>query len=296
MAPEKGLVYLLTNKNRKTMRSFKKMVWALAAIAVMAACGTKKQSDEQTDSSSPKYLVLYYSQTGTTKALAEHLQKELGADIDSITVENPYDGTYEETIERSRQERESGFVPTLNPLNVNLDDYDVIFLGYPIWFGTYAPPVAGLLSGYDFAGKKIVPFCTFGSGGLEPSVADLKQALPEAEIAEGYGVRSARAAAIPKEVNRFLLENGYLEGEPEPLPDYSEPLPVTDEEKTIFEAACSGYRFPLGTPVTVSKRSTPDGTDYCYAVQNADGEATGTIYVTVGNEEGANPEFTRVVR
>lgn len=278
------------------MKNFKRMVWALGAMIALVSCGTKKQSDNQTESASSKYLVLYYSQTGVTKTLAEELQRELGADIDSILPENPYDGSYEQTIARGRQERESGVAPVLKPLNVNPDDYDVIFLGYPIWFGTYALPVAGLLDEYDFAEKKIVPFCTFGSGGLESSVSDLKKALPAAEIAEGYGVRTARMEAISQEVNRFLIENGYLEGEVEALPEYSEPLPVTDEDKAVFESACGSYRFPLGTPVTVGKRETAERVDYCYTVKNTDSESTATIYVTVGKEADAKPEFTRIVR
>lgn len=279
------------------MKGYKKITLALAAVAVLVACGAKKQSDKQQDmSGSSKYLVLYYSQTGTTKAVAEELQKMLGTDIDSIMPEEPYAGSYDQTIERSRQERENGVTPALMPLKVNPDDYDVIFLGYPVWFGTYALPVAGLLKEYDFAGKKVVPFCTFGSGGLESSAEDLKKALPEAEIAEGYGVRTARMAAVPKELNRFLVENGYLEGELEALHDYSEQQPVTDEDKAVFDAACGGYRFPLGTPLTVGKRSTADGTDYLYTVKNADNEGTATIYVTVGKEADAKPEFTRIVR
>ncbi len=279
------------------MKSYKKIVLALSAMAVIAGCGAKSPADvQQSGSDSPKYLVLYYSQTGTTKAVAEEFQKKLGADIDSIALENPYSGTYEQTIERGRQERDSGNTPALLPLNSNPGDYDVIFLGYPVWFGTYAIPVASLLKDYDFAGKKVVPFCTFGSGGLESSAEDLKKALPKAEIAAGYGVRTARSAAVAKEVNRFLIENGYLEGEVEPLPDYSEQQPVTEEEKAIFDAACSGYRYPLGTPLTAGKRSTPDGTDYIYTVENSNGGGTATIYVTVGKEAGAAPEFTRIVR
>lgn len=286
------------------MKHNKWITWTMVSVVALVACGTwmvtscssKKQPDKEAGDTTPKYLVLYYSQTGSTKAVAEELQQELGADIDSIVPEEPYDGTYEQTIERSQQERQKGITPAVKVLNVNPDDYDVIFLGYPIWFGTYAPPVAGLLNKYDFAGKKVVPFCTFGSGGLETSTENLKQALPKAEIANGYGVRTVRTYAIQKEVNRFLIENGYIEGEVEALADYSEQQPVTDEEKAIFESACGDYKFPLGTPVTVGKRTTADGTDYCYTVKSDRDDVTYNIYVTVGNETDAKPEFTRVVR
>ncbi len=274
-----------------------KKAWSVCCVAIAAAaltaCGSKKE-----EAVSP-YLILYYSQTGMTQAVAEELQQQLGADIERIDVTVPYDGDFQQTIERCQTEMESGTLPTLQPLQTDVDKYDVIFLGYPVWFGTYAPPVGALLQAYDLSGKKIVPFCTFGSGGLESSVAKLKEALSEAEIADGYGVRSARLSGMPAEVDRFLKEQGFVEGEVEALPDYSESQPLTEEEKALFDAACGGYQFPLGTPVGVGSRTTADGTDYKFVVTTRMGdeeEVTLVVYVTVGNEPDAVPEFTRVVR
>jgi hypothetical protein len=85
-----------------------------------------------------------------------------------------------------------------------------------------------------------------------------------------------------------------------PLPAYSAQQPVTDAEKAIFDAACSSYQFPLGTPQTFGKRTTDDSIDYEFKVKSrgfgGGGEQTSTIYVTMGKETGAKPEFTRVVR
>ena len=284
-----------------------------------------------------KTLVLYYSETGTTKAVAEELQKQLGADIEAIEAVEPYSGDFQQTMQRGQKEMQSGQTPEIKPLKSKIADYDTIFLGYPIWFGTYAMPIATLVQqqtfagktivpfctfgsgglntssdalrkalpqakivkNNDFEGKTIIPFCTFGSGGLNTSTDALKKALPKAKIQEGYGVRTARVAAATKELDRYLKENGYKEGTVEKLPDYSEQQPVTDEEKALFDAACSDYQFPLGTPSTVGKRQTPDGADYKFTVKSRgfDGnEATSTIYVTVGKEQGAKPEFTQVVR
>ena len=246
-----------------------------------------------------KTLILYYSETGTTKAVAEELQKQLGADIESIEAVEPYSGDFQQTIQRGQREMQSGQTPEIKTLKSKISDYDTIFLGYPIWFGTYAMPIATLVKNNDFEGKTIVPFCTFGSGGLNTSTDALKKALPKAKIQDGYGVRTARVSAAAKELNRFLIENGYKEGTVEKLPGYSEQQPVTDEEKAIFDAACSSYQFPLGTPYTVGKRQTPDGTEYQYIVKSmgADGkESTSTIFVVVGKEPGAQPAFTQVVR
>lgn len=246
-----------------------------------------------------KTLVLYYSQTGTTQAVAEELQKQLGADIERIEVVTPYDGDFQATIDRGGRELRNGETPEIQPIHSNLNDYDVIFIGYPIWFGTYAMPIATLVKTNDFAGKTIVPFCTFGSGGLNTSSEALKKALPKADIRQGYGVRTARVAKAAKELDRFLKENGYKAGNVEPLPEYSEQEPVREEETAIFNAACSNYQFPLGTPQTVGKRETKESTDYKFTVisSNMNGqETTSIIYVTIAKEDGATPEFTKVVR
>ena len=246
-----------------------------------------------------KKLVLYYSETGTTKTVAQELQKQLGADIESIEPVTPYSGNFQETIQRGQREMQSGETPELKPLKSKMADYDVIFIGYPIWFGTYANPIVTLVKEQDFAGKTVVPFCTFGSGGLNTSSDALKKALPKANIVQGYGVRTARVAAAAKELDRFLKENGYKKGAVAKLPEYSEQVPVTAEDKAIFDAACSSYQFPLGTPSTVGKRQTPESTDYKFTVNSSSPNGTAStsiIYVTVGKEQGAKPEFTEVVR
>ncbi len=262
------------------------LIAAMFALA-FTSCGPK-------DSGS-KTLILYYSQTGTTEKVAQELQSKLNADMELIGLENPYSGTYGESVARVAKERESGVLPKLLPLKADIAKYDTIFLGYPIWFGTYAMPIASLVKEYDFEGKHIVTFCTFGSGGLEAAIQDLKKALPKAQIAEnGFGIRNARVGATTKELNRFLVENNYIEGTVEALPGYSEMRPVTEEEIQIFDAACGDYQFPLGTPVLAGKRGTPEGVDYIFEVEN--NGASSTIYVTVAGTPDAKPEFTKVVR
>ena len=275
----------------------KNILLTMATLACLTTGCTQKQ--QQVQEQAGKKLVLYYSQNGATQTVAEELQKQLGADIEAIECVDPYSGDFQATIQRSGQEREKGETPALNPLKSNLADYDTIFIGYPIWFGTYAMPIATLVKEQDFAGKTIIPFCTFGSGGLNTSTDALVKALPNANIQKGYGVRTARVAAAEKELDRFLKENGYKEGTVSPLPDYSAQVPVTDEDKAVFDAACSDYQFPLGTPETVGKRSTDESTDYQFTVKSKGPngeEATSTIYVTVSKAEGAKPEFTEVVR
>lgn len=278
------------------MKKITKFFLFVICVIAITSCTSKAKASE-TESEAAKVLVLYYSQTGTTKAVAEQLQQLLGADIEAIEAVEPYTGDFQQTIARCQLEMQKDSLPALRTIQSDLSKYDTIYLGYPIWFGTYARPMLAFIKSANLEGKTIIPFCTFGSGGLESTVESLKTDQPKANILTGYGVRTARIASMPKELDRFLKENGLIKGKVEALPDYSAQQPVTEETKQIFNAACSDYQFPLGTPVTVGSRTTADGTDYKYTVSSQGmngGASTSTIYVTVAN--GGKPEFTRVVR
>lgn len=271
-----------------------KKILTLAAVLILAASCARTKA--------PKYLVLYYSQTATTKAVAEQIATSLGADIEAILPVDPYEGDFQATVERGRKEMETGEFSEIQPLSVNVNDYDVIFLGYPVWFGTYAPPVGSLLKTVDLSGKKIVPFCTFGSGGLDSSVKDLKANLPDAEILPGYGVRQARLDAVPAEVDRFLQAGGFLGGDFTPLPDFSETRPVTEEESALFDTAVGTYPMISAKATEVASRTVPGGMEYIFTAQDtprgpvAEDAPVHFIKVCVLAEDGKAPVFTQVLR
>ena len=236
------------------MKILKLMMCAALAMMLAVSCSKKEEA--------PKALVLYYSQTSNTKTVATEIATRLNADIEEIVPVQPYDGEFEATIQRCMKEREEGIVPELKPLTSNLADYDVIFLGYPVWFGTFAPPVGAFLSQVDLSGKKVVPFCTFGSGGLESSMKDLAEKQPNAEILPGYGVRAARMAAVPKEVEQFLTVGGFIEGAYVLPEDFPEQHPVSADEAAIFDAAVNGYPMLNAKATTVASRAIPEGVEY----------------------------------
>ena len=277
------------------------LVIAMALVAV--ACGPKKTNEKAGPQKvTPKMLVIYYSQTSNTKMVAEEIAKRLNADMEEIVALQPYDGDFNATIERCLKEREQGLLPEVQPMKANLANYDVVFIGYPVWFGTYAPPVTAWLKTVDLSGKKVVPFCTFGSGGLESSVKDLAETHPDADIMEGYGVRAARLAAMPAEVDYFLKANGFIEGEYEKLEDFAEQHPVSEEETAIFNAAVDGYPMLHAQAKSVAQRSIPNGTEYLFIAmdlpreENADMPPAGEISVYVTVTDGEAPVFTKVVR
>lgn len=245
-----------------------------------------------------KSIVLYYSQTQTTKKVAEEIARLTSSDIEAIDVKEPYNGSYDETVKRCMAEMNENILPHMKPLKSDLSKYGTIFLGFPVWFGTYAQPIAALVKEYGFDGKTIVPFCTFGSGGRVSSRKALQASLPNAKVEESYGVRDVRVDKAPAEIKRFLIEGGYIEGKVEALPEYSAQHPVTDEEVKIFDAACAGYPFPLGTPLTAGTRETAKSMDYKFAVKNKDmqgNDVNGIIFITEEKTPSAKPEFTEVI-
>ena len=275
------------------MKAMKWMLAMAAALFAAISCGEKKVA--------PKVLVLYYSQTANTRAVAGEIAARLGADMEEILPAIPYDGTYEETIQRCIQEREGDILPVVQPIKADVDSYDIIFLGYPVWFGTYALPMASALCQIDLNGKKVVPFCTFGSGGLASSARDLAEKFPEAEVLPGYGVRAARMDRMPAEVDQFLKANGFLEGDYAKLEDFPEAHAVSEEESAIFDAAVEGYRMIQAKAETVTSRPLPNGTEYLFTALSVPREGTPLssmmemkVYVTV--ENGEAPVFTQVVR
>ena len=289
------------------MRLLKLMMLAAVALMAVVSCTPKKVTSKK---ESPKVLVLYYSLTSNTQTVAQEIATRLDADIEEIALVEPYDTAFQATIDRCKADREKGILPEIKPLKANVADYDWVFIGYPIWFGTYAPPIASLLEKVDLSDKWVVPFCTFGSGGLESSAKDLAEKQPNAKILPGYGVRAARMAAMPKELEQFLKLYAPLmdkfkttnASSPFVPADFPEQHPVSADEAAIFDAAVNGYPMLNAKAKTVASRTALDGTEYLFTAMDMPREnkpdmpPASEIQVYVLVEKGKAPEFTRVVR
>lgn len=135
-----------------------------------------ESSDNDTNSSSnSKTLVVYYSATGSTKAVAETIADTSGADLFEITPVDPYtsddlnwtDDNSRVSVEHNDESKRD--VPLIKTTPDNWADYDTVFIGYPIWWGIAAWPVNNFVKGNDFSGKTVIPFCTSTSSGLGQS-------------------------------------------------------------------------------------------------------------------------------
>ena len=273
----------------------KKKLLLFGAVAALISCTANQTQAEN----KPRSLVVYYSQSGTTEKVANIIQKKTGADIERIETVTPYSGDMGAIAGAFMGERRDGKFRDLKPMKAKVADYDTIYVGYPIWAGTFAGPMHSFVKTADLKGKVIVPFCTFGSGG-NTSIPDLKAALPGSTITSSwYGVRAARVDKAEAEIETFLINLGALKGKKTSLPAFSAQHAVSADEKAIFDKACGDYPMPLGTPSTVGTRSLNNATEYLFTCNSKDmqgKESKQLIYVIKGNAEGSVPEFTQVER
>lgn len=130
-----------------------------------------------------RMLVVYYSwSNGNTKRIAEQLANRTGVDIARIETMQPYTGSYDEVVDQGQREVNEGYRPPIQPLGVNVADYDVIAVGTPTWWYTMAPAVLTFLEGKDFTGKTVIPFMTNG-GWPGHVLRDMKKACGGAQFA-----------------------------------------------------------------------------------------------------------------
>lgn len=136
-----------------------------------------------------KILIAYFSATNNTEGIANHLEEILDADLVEIVPETPYtsdDLNYNDSSSRSSQEmNDSDARPAISGSVENMEQYDVIFLGYPIWWGEAPRIINTFLESHDLSGKTIVPFCTSASSPLGSSAAKLQDLTADAEWLEG---------------------------------------------------------------------------------------------------------------
>ncbi len=128
-----------------------------------------------------KTLIAYFSHTGTTKKAAEQIQSVAGGDFYEIKGEKNY-GSFARACAIGGKERMTGECPAITTDLDNFDSYDRIFLGFPLWYGSYPRIIQTFLNAHDFAGKEVYPFCTSTRAGAEKSGKDLQKALPGAKV------------------------------------------------------------------------------------------------------------------
>lgn len=181
----------------------KKVLSLIVAIAIILSlfvgCNANEVNPSVTETPQPsetenipqqsekKILVAYFSKTGTTESVALEISEALGADTFEIARKEPYPSGYSETTAVARQEKADGARPELKEYlpKETIENFDVIFIGFPIWYGTTPMPVLTFLENYDLSGKTIYTFCTSGGSGIAGSTADITSSAKNAKVIEG---------------------------------------------------------------------------------------------------------------
>ncbi|MGN1467348.1 MAG: flavodoxin [Ruminococcus sp.] len=158
-----------------------------------------------------KSLVAYFSCTGNTKAVAERIAELTGADLYEIVPAEPYtdeDLNYNNNDCRANREmNDSSARPAIGSDSIDISDYDTVYIGYPIWWGTMPRIINTFLDTYDLSNKTVMPFCTSGSSGISKSVSDIKAEEPDADIRDGLRASGSSDSGI----DEWLSNNGLMQ-------------------------------------------------------------------------------------
>ena len=133
----------------------------------------------------------------------------------SMIVAEPYSGNYDECPDGEADEKAVNARPEIVNRVENMEEYDIVFLGYPNWWYTAPMAIFSFIESYDFSGKTVIPFCAHGTGGLASSVRDISAALPENVnlVTNAFGVYRPNTIGCRPEVNEWLSEIGFpIEG------------------------------------------------------------------------------------
>lgn len=163
---------------------------ALIATAICLQCGCSMgqppAGDREPSSTDRKILIVYLSRTNNTKAVAEFIRDELGGTIVPLELEKPYPADYRTTVDQVAKENETGFLPPLKTKIDRIEQYDVVFIGFPTWGMQLPPPMKSFLRQYSLKGKTAVPFNTNAGYGEGSSFATVKELCPDSTVLEGF--------------------------------------------------------------------------------------------------------------
>lgn len=184
------------------MMSKKRVVWSMILALALIAGMAVPMTDSTVQAKQKKVLVTYFSVTGTTKSAAKKIQKATKGKLYEIKAADPYteaDINYDNDNCRANKEQQDESVrPAVKGKVKNIRSYDVIFVGYPIWWGKEPRIIRTFLESYNFKGKKIVPFCTSGGSGISGSMSGVKKSAKGAKVQSGADLTDTSAKSVAK--------------------------------------------------------------------------------------------------
>lgn len=206
----------------RTMKSIAVFSLIIAAtICPLSSCSRAQElpADAQPLTGEKKVLIVYLSRTNNTKAIAELIHQRVGGSIVAIELERPYPADYNATVQQVARENETGYLPPLKTTIDRIEQYDVVFLGFPTWGMQLPPPIKSFLRQYNLKGKTVIPFNTNAGYGVGSSFQTVRELCSQCTVLEGFSTRGgverdgqylvikgARAVEVQKELESWLKE------------------------------------------------------------------------------------------
>lgn len=217
----------------------RKLICLGLLIFVLSGCNNQSETQETAKREDAKVLVAYFTwgenvdafdeasidvdattsasltAPGNVAQLTENINARISADTFSIKVKEPYSSNYDDCLERASSEKSEAARPELVGEVENIDQYDVIFLGYPDWWSTAPMPVFSFIDQNDLSEKEIILFCSHGTSGLGRSVQDISDKLPQSSKLneDVLGVSREDTKQSENAVDEWLEDLGFYKGE-----------------------------------------------------------------------------------
>lgn len=172
-----------------------------------------EESNSQSDSSTPteteaKSLVVYFSWSGNTENVAKSIQSQTDSDIFEIVPATPYSDDYDTVVDLAQEEQRNNARPAISGEIENLEQYDVIYVGFPNWWGDMPMILYTFFDTYDLSGKTVALFCTSGGSGLSNTVNEVKSLEPGATVTAGLHIGSGSSSNPDNAVSKWLNDIG----------------------------------------------------------------------------------------
>lgn len=150
---------------------------------------------------------------GTTELMAGMIQEQTGGDLHSIRIAEPYPADYDQVVEQNHREQDREALPELADSDLDIERYDTVFLGYPIWATSAPRAIFSFLAEENLSGKTVIPFCTHDGYGAGSSYDEISQAVPDTRILDGLAVEADDVLGASDTVESWLRELGVTQEE-----------------------------------------------------------------------------------
>ena len=166
--------------------------------------GEEKAAAAETTAAGKKALVVYFSWSGNTRSIANEIQAQTGADIFELVSTTPYSSDYNTVLNEAKTEQSNQARPKISGTISNFDSYDVVYVGFPNWWGDMPMILYSFFDEYDLSGKTIAPFVSSGGSGFSGALATMKSLEPGAQVLDGLSLSSSASARPQNAVSEWL--------------------------------------------------------------------------------------------